>query len=74
MPKNAFDPKITLDYRFVTKRLRVKEDFSTNFVLQQKVGMRQKKVIRGKLSSKLSGSFINIKMKSPMTPHDFFSY
>ena len=55
-----------------TGRSKAKGNFSTNFVLQQKTGMYEKKVIRGKLSSKLSGSFVSIKMKSPMTPHYFF--
>ena len=51
----------------------IKGDFSTNFVLQQKTAIDEKKVIRGKLSSKLLQSFINIKIKQPMTPHDFIS-
>ena len=50
-----------------------KGDFATNFVLQQKTAIDEKKVIRGKLSSKLLGALINIKMKPSMTPHDFFS-
>ena len=50
-----------------------KGDFSTNFVLQQKTAIDEKKVIRGKLSSTLLGPFIDVKMKLPMTPHDFFS-
>ena len=50
-----------------------KGDLHTNFALQQKTAIDEKKVIRGKLSLILLGSFINIKMKPPMTPHDFFS-
>ena len=48
-----------------------KGDFSTKFVLQQKPAIDEKKVISGKLSSTLLGLFIDVKMKLPMTPHDF---
>ncbi len=50
-----------------------KGDFPTNFVLQQKIAIDEKKVIRGKLSSTLLELFIDVKMKLPMNPHDFFS-
>ena len=50
----------------------LKENFSTNFVLQQIYAIDEKKVIRGRLSSKLLGSFNKVKMKLPMTPYHFF--
>ena len=72
-------PHYYTDFRWIGAGARgfarapLKGDFHTNFALQQKTAIDEKKVIRGKLSLILLGSFINIKMKPPMTPHDFFS-